>query len=169
MSTSLTTLGVLHFEKVYALYKVAGLILQKSYSRYFLLGAGYVMLSLYIGEIHPFTLFPMYYTIPKYAYSFYFSDPAGKIYPANQYFNCGADALSHMYGTITGMEKIPIGSERETAEQLRKTGEIMMNQVKQHPTAAWPAGIVDLHRVCYFMDGDSILNRDIVIYETTFR
>jgi hypothetical protein len=111
----------------------------------------------------------VYCNLPNYSYSYYFSDTTGKLYPSGHYFDLDVGSLAHIYVAIGGKEKIPIGFEMETAPQLNKIGEVMTNQMKQRPYINWPSGVVDLHRVCFYMAGDSIFNRDIVMYETSFR
>lgn len=130
------------------------------------LGLSYVMLSLTIGENHPFTLVPMYNNFPNYAYSYYLSDGRGTLLPLAGYFKYDIGNLSHNFNAICQDKNIPHGFQMETEEQLREVGEAMISQVMEHRFARLPGDTLQLHRICYFMQGDTIAQKDVVMYET---
>lgn len=130
-----------------------------------LVGVVYVVLSLLIGEQHPFTLVPMYSNLPNYAYSFYLSDDKGQILPFAKYFKCADDYPAHTYNAICEDKKISYGNGLETEEQLAEIGKQMIAELKEHQYALLPKGQVQLHRINYFMENDSLKEVDSKMYE----
>jgi len=129
------------------------------------LGLGYIMFCLLIGEVHPFTLVPMYSSFPSWAYSFYLSDDDNRLLPLANYFNCGDDALSHYYSNICERKHIAYGNQAETKSQLENIGEQMINQLQSHQYKSIQKPTIRLHRVCYFLRNNSITSTDIIMYE----
>lgn len=131
----------------------------------FIVGGIYIMLSLLLGELHPFTLVPMYNSIPNYAYSFYLSDSSNHLLPLGDYYYLANDELSHKYTTICEREHIKHGDQQETMQQLQIVGNAMFGKMKEYQRKKLPAGSIRLHRVCYFLRNDSILQSDLVMFE----
>ncbi len=130
-----------------------------------LVGIGYVVLSLLIGEQHPFTLVPMYNNLPNYAYSFYLSDDKGQILPFAKYFKCADDYPAHTYNAICENKKIRSGNRLETKQQLSEIGKQMIADLKEHQFALLPKSRIQLHRICYFLERDSLKKDDYLMYE----
>jgi hypothetical protein len=143
-------------------------LLRNIINGWFFLGGSYVLLSLIFGENHPFTRMPVYNSFPNFGYSFYLSDKEQKMFPARAYFNYNAGELSHIYFSICRENEWPV-DKNETPEELSRIGEIMTAIMKQREGAHWPEGIVQLHRVCYFMSNDSIHKKDTILNETCFK
>jgi hypothetical protein len=129
-----------------------------------LLGVVYILLSLVIGEVHPFTTVPMYNKFPNYAYAYYVSDENGKMLPVGSYFNYNAGNLSHNYVAICESKKIIHGYEVETQDQLSQVGKEMLEQLIAYRRDSIPAKILQMHRVNYFLEKDSIKTKDVVMY-----
>ncbi len=132
---------------------------------YTALGLSYVVLSLLIGEVHPFSLVPMYNNFPNYAYAFYVSDEEGKLLPVNTYFNYGAGDLSHNYVAVCESQKVFHGYNRETSGQLAAVGKVMLQKLYTFKRDSVPAQRLQLHRVNYTLTNDSITSKDVLMYE----
>lgn len=130
------------------------------------IGALYLLLSLFIGEQHPFTRVPMYSSFPNYAYSFYLSDSANNLLPLATYYHLADDELSHHYSSICEGKKNPYGNQIETAEQLQSVGKLMFEKLKPYQYASLSTEKMRLHRVCYYLSENKIRQTDIVLFET---
>lgn len=155
----------LYFEETKAYIEILNWPFKKYLYPYFLVGLIYIVLSLIIGENHPFTLLPVYSTFPNYAYSFYLSDGTGKVIPIGKYFSYGAADLSHVYVAACAMQKLSPGIQDHSALQLASLGEVMLNELKEHPGTLHLSGKVQLHRVRFFIGRDSIKKNDVMMYE----
>ena len=132
---------------------------------YIIIGITYIVLSLLIGEVHPFTVVPMYSSFPNWAYSFYLSDSTSRLLPIANYFKYADDELGHNYAAICEQQKIVYGNQTETKIQLECVGKQMFGLLQAHQVAPLLQSYIQLHRVCYFMQRDSINVADIIIYE----
>ena len=128
-------------------------------------GIVYLLLCLTIGEVHPFTLLPMYNTFPNWAYTFYVSDSRGSLLQNDKYFTIPADGLAHLYYSICEKEGVAQGYEKETTAELKKAGEIMMETLVLNPLSPFTGDTLQLHRVCYSINEDSIQSNNIIIHE----
>jgi len=131
----------------------------------FTVGGGYLFLSLLFGEHHPFTLVPMYNSFPNYAYSFYLADSTNRLLPLAQYYSLADDELSHHYSSICQVQNIAFGNQCESPDQLQKIGSAMFAKLKHYRYAELPARKIQLHRVCYFLQADTIAQNDLVMFE----
>lgn len=141
------------------------LLFIKQKIKYLYLAAAYVVLSLIIGEVHPFTTVPMYNSFPNWAYSFYISDTSGKLIPIGNYYSCDYDYLSHLYSTLCQENHIEMGNEVEKADELTFIGNKMFDGLSGYRKKTLPQGKIQLHRVCYSYKNNAINKADIVIYE----
>lgn len=134
--------------------------------RYFAIAIIYTTLSLIIGEVHPFTTVPMYSHFPNWAYSFYLSNQQGRVIPYGHYFAFADDELSHRYFALCQQLHIPADNRAETTAQRQQVGQQLFAQLKAARVKPLPAGTIRLHRVCYYLQADTIAKQDIVLYET---
>ncbi len=128
-------------------------------------GLGYLLLCLFLGEMHPFSLLPMYDSFPNWAYAFYVSDKQDNLLPNNKHFTIPAMDLAHNYYTICEDQKINTGYERETKEELNKAGEIMLEKLLAKRANTLTADTIQLHRICYSLEGDSVIAHNTIMYE----
>ena len=128
-------------------------------------GLGYLLLCLLAGEVHPFSLLPMYDSFPNWAYAFYVSDKQETLLPNNKYFTIPAMDLAHNYYAICEDQKINTGYEMETKQELNKAGEIILEKLLAKHSALLTADTLQLHRVCYSFQGDSVVTHNTIMYE----
>ena len=129
-----------------------------------LFGVCYITLSLIIGEVHPFTLVPMYNNFPNWAYAFYASDDEGSLLPNNSYFKINSADLAHKYYTICQNNNIRYGDRIETDQELNLVGRLMLNELLDSKANNSFFDKVNIHRVCYFYENDSVNSQDIIMY-----
>jgi hypothetical protein len=111
---------------------------KKHYLR-FAVGGIYLGLCLWIGEVHPFTLVPMYNSFPNYGYAFYITDEHNKVLPIKKYFSYQSGNLGHYYNAMA-----------QLAEKCYKL-----------PSAE----AIVLHRACFTLVNDSIEQHDVVMHQ----
>jgi hypothetical protein len=126
------------------------------------LGLSYVLLSLVIGECHPFSRVTMYNSFSKDALAFYLSDSTGKLLPVKKYFGYSADDIAHNYWTI---KETSLDYEKETQANLNEIGKAMWAQIAPRALSTQIPHSIQLHRVSYFLKDDSIIQTDIIIYD----
>jgi hypothetical protein len=126
------------------------------------LGISYVILSLIIGENHPFSREPMYNSFPNLAIAFYLTDSTGHILPVKKYFGYNTDAITHNYHSIEETMGYP---GNETKVILNQIGVKMWGQIRPH---AYPSTIthgITLYRISYFLSKDTICQNDQILYQ----
>jgi hypothetical protein len=131
-----------------------------------LFGLCYVILSLLIGDCHPFSLVSMYDSFPESATTFYLSDKKGKLLPLKSYYHYGTGDLTHFYGAFCESKNFSREEEAQSPAQLNAIGEAMISELEQHKFAALPADTVQVHQVYYFFKDGSLHQKDNVIYES---
>lgn len=77
----------------------------------------YVLVSLLIGEFHPFSRYEMYNSFPPTALAFMLTTPNGNIIPLKEYFHYKTADLSHNYSALQA-EGIEKNKGRQLFEQL---------------------------------------------------
>ncbi len=130
------------------------------------IGVCYVVLSLLIGECHPFSKESMYDSFPDRSYTFYLSDTRGQLLPLKKYYHFTTNELTHVYNAIC--ESRDLNGDRE-AEQMQSIGMTLMEELNRRRFAAVPTDSIQLHQVNYFLQNDSIHTKDILMYETGSR
>jgi hypothetical protein len=128
-------------------------------------GLCYLILCLMVGEVHPFTVVPMYNNFPNWAYAFFVTDIEGKLLPGVKYFKTSSADLSHRYWAICERDRITCGNQTETKEELRKVGEVMLKDLMNNNLREFPSDTIQLHRVSYYFQNDSILSTNVLMYE----
>ncbi len=128
-------------------------------------GLCYVILSLIIGECHPFSLVDMYNRFPEKACTFYLTDTKGKLLPIENYYHYKTGDLTHNYNAICKSKNITGDNHTLTSEQLHNIGEIMMSQLGQRCFSKPLANTIQLHQIYFFLKNDSIQSNDIIMYE----
>jgi hypothetical protein len=116
----------------------------------------YVALSWWLPEFHPFSRYPMYSSFPNYAYSFYVSDSAGQLIPYKKYFKTRASEVSHQYCEVFDSHKWVRVMGLETDSQLRAGGAELLRNIILTKTTELPRGTIQLHRLYYRFENDSI-------------
>ena len=132
-----------------------------------IVGLVYLFLCLAIGENHPFSLVPMYDRFSNWAYVIYFSDQVGKALPSVKQFRIKSADLAHQYSTICERQDIHGYAEQETQSQLQQIGKVLMDKTLTESPNVKPKGILQIHRICYFMEQDTIASHDVIMYETS--
>lgn len=74
----------------------------------------YIILSLLLPEVQPFSRYPMYSQFPDHAQTFLIRDEHGKMVPLHRYFTPGAADLSHLYYHL--MAQYPVSSSDQSVQ-----------------------------------------------------
>jgi hypothetical protein len=130
------------------------------------IGVCYVVLSLLIGESHPFSRELMYDSFPDRSYTFYLSDTHGQLLPLKKFYHFTTNELTHVYNAIC--ESRDLNGEKE-AEQHQSIGKTMMEELSRRRFADVHTDSIQLHQINYFLQKDSIQTNDIMMYETGSR
>lgn len=129
------------------------------------IGISYIILCLLIKEQHPFTLVPMYNHFEDYAYSIRLTDSKGSLIPLQTYYRLNGGDLTHKYYTIKDKVTVNCTPRAETVEDLHKIGRLMMDDLLRSEKKKPAVAGLQLHLICHYMVGDSILTDDRIIYE----
>lgn len=127
------------------------------------LGIGYLLLSLTIGEVHPFTLVPMYNHFPNWSYAFYLTDEKNQLIPLKEHFRYSAGNFGHHFCAVAEDENISYGERRESDSELNLIGEKMLLKLSGQCYKKTEAEEVRLHRLCFYWEGDSVQTEDKTI------
>jgi hypothetical protein len=126
----------------------------------------YMTGSLLIGEIHPFSCFPMYSSFPNWSYAFYLADKNNKLIPAEEFHTTGG-YIGHSYYAVCSSKKILYGNAMESKEELQSIGKEMMNLILLKNKSAKYSNIA-LHRIYFYYQNDTIKQQNKIIYERNF-
>jgi hypothetical protein len=126
----------------------------------------YMSCSLLIGEIHPFSCFPMYSSFPNWSYAFYLADKNNKLIPAEEFQTTGGK-MGHMFYAICESKKIDYGNGIESDTELRTIGKEMMDLIAVN-TKPTKYSKVTLHRIYFYYQNDTIKKQNKIIYERNF-
>jgi hypothetical protein len=137
---------------------------KKHYLR-FAVGGIYLGLCLWIGEVHPFTLVPMYNSFPNYGYAFYITDEHNKVLPIKKYFSYQSGNLGHYYNAVASSHGFATGFEMESAAELAIIGQEMMAQLAEKCYKLPPTEAIVLHRACFTLVNDSIEQHDVAMHQ----
>jgi hypothetical protein len=107
---------------------------KKLVSSGFIIFFTYIILSLVIGERHPFTPVPMYNHFPNWAYVFYAKDNDGRILFSKTTFRnaCSPSDVSNLYSSYCYEKNWMYGFGKETPENLHEVGEVLLNHYKNN-------------------------------------
>lgn len=126
----------------------------------------YMSCSLLIGEIHPFSRFPMYNSFPNWSYAFYLADENGKLIPAKEFNTIGTN-IGHTFYSISESEKIDYGNGIESNAELQTIGKKMMDLIMLNNKSTKQHKVV-LHRIYFYYQNDTINQQNKIIYERNF-
>lgn len=143
-------------------------LFMKSLSRYFrfLIAGIYLVGFLILGEVHPFSAYPMYNSFPNWSYTFYFTDENDSLIPSNE-FDLSSGAINHKFYAICEDERINYGYGRESKSELFSIGKKMTEMII--PVAKKKdLTIVKLHRIHFKYVKDKVVKIDRVIYEKIY-
>lgn len=124
---------------------------------------GYTGLALWIGEVHPFTLVPMYNHFPNWAYAYYLTNEKQELILVNEHFDYHAGSLSHLFCGIAQENHIAYGNMRESDDELALIGTQMLKQLKPLVKKEISGKELQLHRKTFFIHQDRISSRDQVL------
>lgn len=117
---------------------------------------GYVVLSLLVGEVHPFTRVSMYDSFPNWAYVFYLKDGQGNIlfFRKEKRLPVDAGGLAHTFYSYNNQHGIVYGNGNEDEQRLLEVGNYMAQSVRDAwpPTEPHPQEIVVVRRHLYYRD-----------------
>ncbi len=130
-----------------------------------IVGIIYLSLCLILGENHPFSLVPMYNKFPNSANVIHFCDGQGKIVPSVKQFHIKSADLAHQYSTICERNNLPPFAEPDSVGQLPNAGKILFDKTLAESPHNGFTGDLQIRRLCYYMQNDSIYSRDIIMYE----
>lgn len=126
----------------------------------------YMTCSLLIGEIHPFSCFPMYSSFPNWSYAFYLADKNDKLIPAEE-FHTNGGKMGHTFYSICSSKKILYGNGMESDKELQTIGKEMMNLIVLNNKTAKYSNIA-LHRIYFYYQHDTIKKQNKIIHERNF-
>lgn len=124
---------------------------------------GYTGLALWIGEIHPFTLVPMYNQFPNWSYAYYLTNEKQEMIPIKTHFNYHAGSLSHLFCGIAAEKKIAYGNMMESEEDLAVIGTRMLFQLKPFLKKDFTGEQIQIHRKTFFIQHEQISSRDQIL------
>jgi hypothetical protein len=132
----------------------------------------YIILLVYFGfsfllkETHPFSRFPMYNQFPNWSYVFYLSDEYKNLIPSKTNFNITGGWIGHTFYALCHDKGIKYGDNTESKEDLAFIGEKMFNQITQNNKILLKElSTIHLHKISFYIENDSIIKKDEVIYE----
>jgi len=127
-----------------------------------LFGFFYIIISLLVGEFHPFSRETMYDSFPNLAVTFYLSDSTGNCLPVKKFFAYNTDAITHNYHNI---EERMGYQKAETKQGLHEVGREMWLQIVPHALTSTVTHGVAIHRVSYFMLNNTLQQNDEILYQ----
>ena len=133
-----------------------------SFFKHSLFGICYIIISLLVGEIHPFSRETMYDSFPNLAVTFYLNDSAANLLPVKKYFAYNTDAITHNYHNI---EEIMGYQQVETKQRLQEVGRKMWLQIMPRAYPTTDTHGITIHRVSYFMVNNSLQQNDEILYQ----
>ncbi len=119
-----------------------------------------------IGEIHPFSCFPMYSSFPNWSYAFYLTDENDTLIPAEEFQTTGGK-MGHTFYSVCSAKKILYGNGMESDKELRTIGKEMMDLITVN-TKSTKYPKIALHRIYFYYQNDTIKKQNKVIYERNF-
>jgi hypothetical protein len=132
--------------------------------KFILVFSVYILGSLLLGEIHPFSRFPMYNQFPNWSYVFYLSDENYELIPSMK-FNISGGWIGHTFYAICQDENILYGDNVESEEELEIVGRKMLDIIlPKNQDELSIHKIIHLHKVSYFFEGSEIISSDKVMY-----
>lgn len=127
-------------------------------------GLLYLILSLLIGEFHPFSNFPMYNNFPNWSYVFYLQDENGNLFPS-RLLKIDGGQLGHLYASTAQDKNISYGNGMESKQELTLIGNSILTQVfSLHKP---PKGVkkISLLRDYYFFQNQTVNKKTTLMYE----
>jgi hypothetical protein len=125
----------------------------------------YIVLSLTLGEVHPFSKFEMYDYFPSSALAFNLREPNGKMLAVNRYFNYHTAEISHNY--VAANDKYH-SIEEDSLKRRILVGESIMNQIRSHSRIQLPNDTVILNMVLITVGHTGPVLQEHTIYSKSF-
>ena len=124
---------------------------------------GYTALALWIGEVHPFTLVPMYNQFPNWSYAYYLTNEKQEMIPIKKHFNYHGGSLSHLFCSIAQEKNIAYGNRIESDSELAVIGTRMLMQLQPLVKKEISGRELHIHRKTFFIQQGRISSQDQVL------
>ncbi len=132
----------------------------------------YILLSLKIGEIHPFSRVPMYDSLPNWSYVFYAKDNHQNILFTQKNFSSSIKTglLAHRFYSYCDIHHISYGSGKEDPFGLKLAGRNVLDFMLQEIIVPPPPNdtIFLVRKNIYFNEKNSLVEKDEVIAYQAF-
>ena len=123
------------------------------------LGVLYILISLAIGECHPFSRVEMYNSFPNRAESIALLNSDNKVIPIQQYFNYSSEHLTHNYNNLV---EYSIATNNKDKPIL---GSQLWNQLTKYQKTELPKGKINLCLQTQYFKGKSLQKALIILHE----
>jgi hypothetical protein len=120
----------------------------------------YIVLSLMMGEVHPFSRYEMYSSFPSTAFCLSVTDTNGKLLPVKQYFDYSAFTLLHNYHTVLPVIGQQFTNQDSVEHHVAAT--LVHQMLSFRKSSALSAYQIRLHT--FFKAEQRINSREKVIY-----
>lgn len=124
----------------------------------------YIVLSLLLGEEHPFSRYPMYNSFPNTASVYFLKDKKGHTLALQKYFNLKAEELGHLPPDIAANQNISYDSLHNTTEGRKILGARLLHHVMQRALPALPFDTLQVWRKEYTYNGKAIQPHELLLY-----
>lgn len=126
----------------------------------------YLLGSLLLDEVHPFSKYPMYNSFPNWSYVFFLTDKNDKLIPC-QNLEIKSGKMGHMFYSVCSFKNIPVGDGLETPQQLDEAGKDMMDLIlKNDLDKLKKYGTIKLNRFFFhYNDSNNIMQTRQVMHE----
>lgn len=115
----------------------------------------YVAIAMWVGEVHPFSQFPMYNSFPKWSYVFYIKTEDGRIVSTQKELDCKNDWIPHIYYTACENRNIAYGLGQETPEQMKLVGDEIMAALLKNKHA-FQAETLYFYKKHFYLEGHTL-------------
>ncbi|MDX2001057.1 MAG: hypothetical protein SFW35_01375 [Chitinophagales bacterium] len=96
----------------------------------YLIFFGFVTVTFLVGEVHPFSHFPMYNSFPNWSYAFFITDERNDTLFFEHHFRTSAGPFAHQFYTICQHKGFAYGNRIETKAQLQEVGKAMLGLIE---------------------------------------
>lgn len=126
--------------------------------------AGYIILSLVLPEMQPFSRYPMYSSFPDYAQTFLVRDGRGQLVPLQRYFTVGGADLSHIYSRLHALYSAPAAGLHNEAAVDSATGRELYRLLMAGCHTRPATDSISIDRQTIRMIHDTIQTHETILY-----